>query len=175
MRPRLGDHQTKCGGGAEGCPWGGDSCLPGGHPGVGYPGGGGPTAGLLVFPVCRSRAVLGGHHPGGHRVPGGLPLRRARPVSGGWACGRFGGRGRQSGPVRRGACWLGRALPWGRLPLHRWEVRRGGGAIEQGAALDVGAGPLGPGVGPGVPGGPLGLRPVRGVRPRQLPASPGRK
>jgi len=81
-------------------------------------------------PVCRSRAVLGGHYPRGHRVPDGLPLGGARPAGGGWASGGFGVWGPQSGPVRRGACWFGRALPWGRLPLHRWGVRRGGGDTE---------------------------------------------
>jgi len=53
---------------------------------------------------------------------------------------------------------------------NHWGTRRRGGGAEKGAELVVGAGPRGPGVGPGVPGRSPGLRPLRGVRPRQPPA-----
>jgi len=63
-------------------------------------------------------------------VPDGLPLGGARPAGGAWARSAFGGRGLHSSPVRRGACWLSRTLPWGRLPRIRWGIRRRGGGAE---------------------------------------------
>jgi len=74
VRACPGDHLPESGGDALNGPRASDSSLPGGHPGVGYPGCGDRTTGILVTPHGGGREVPGGHHPRGHLVPDGLSV-----------------------------------------------------------------------------------------------------
>ena len=136
---RLGDDLPECGGYASGGPRGGDSCLPDGHPGLGYSGSRVRSSRIPVARFGSGRTVSGGHYPRIHRVPDGLSVGGARPACGAGVRGKRSGQELHSSPVHRGAGRSRRTLLWGRLLLFhrgslgggvhllRWGVLRSGG------------------------------------------------